>query len=254
MTPPAIAALRASHDRLRTLAEPLDGTALRGRAYPSDWSVAQVLSHLGSGAEIGALVFDAGIAGVDPPGREVYQPIWDSWNAKAPEEQAADALDADRRLVERYEALTADEIATVQFSIWSGPIDAAGLTLARLSEHAVHTWDVAVALDPAATVAPDAVDLLIDSLGRVAAFSGKPTGQRADVHVRTTDPDREFALSIGDAVTLSPWDGSGGTAELTLPAEAFVRLVYGRLDEAHTPAVSAKGVDLSDLREVFRGF
>jgi hypothetical protein len=41
---------------------------------------------------------------------------------------------------------------------------------------------------------------------------------------------------------------------LDLPAEAFVRLVYGRLDPDHTPdAVTATGVDLDLLRRTFPG-
>ena len=41
---------------------------------------------------------------------------------------------------------------------------------------------------------------------------------------------------------------------LHLPAEAFVRLVYGRLDADHTPhRVQADGLDLDDLRKVFPG-
>jgi hypothetical protein len=45
----------------------------------------------------------------------------------------------------------------------------------RLSEHAIHTWDVEVALDPAATIAPVPVELLIDSFDRTIGFAGKPT-------------------------------------------------------------------------------
>ena len=41
---------------------------------------------------------------------------------------------------------------------------------------------------------------------------------------------------------------------LSLPAEAFIRLVYGRLDPDHTPAsVDARGVDLDLLRRTFPG-
>ncbi len=40
---------------------------------------------------------------------------------------------------------------------------------------------------------------------------------------------------------------------MTLPAEAFVRLVYGRLDAAHTPPVDTDGVSLDDLRAAFPG-
>ena len=42
-------------------------------------------------------------------------------------------------------------------------------------------------------------------------------------------------------------------AELRLPAEALIRLVYGRLDPAHTPPVETRGVDLDELRPIFPG-
>ena len=43
-------ALRASADRLAALVEPLTPDELRLSAYPTEWTIAQVLSHLGSGA------------------------------------------------------------------------------------------------------------------------------------------------------------------------------------------------------------
>jgi hypothetical protein len=39
-----------------------------------------------------------------------------------------------------------------------------------------------------------------------------------------------------------------------MPAEAFIRLLYGRLDPAHTPPVESTGVDLDELRQLFPGF
>ena len=45
-----------------------------------------------------------------------------------------------------------------------------------------------------------------------------------------------------------------GLSELRLPAEALIRLVYGRLDEAHTPPAETAGVELDELRQIFRGF
>ena len=69
----------------------------------------------------------------------------------------------------------------------------------------------------------------------------------------TTDPDRQFVLETGEAVTLMPADDAEGLPELRLPAEALVRLVYGRLDPAHTPA-GVSGADLDELRQLFPGF
>ena len=104
---PWIDALRRSHDRLRALAEPLTADHLEQRSYDQDWSIAQVLSHLGSQAEVFGLWLDAGLSGQDPPGREAFPPIWDAWNSRRPRAQAADSLQANEALIERLESLDA---------------------------------------------------------------------------------------------------------------------------------------------------
>lgn len=246
-----IVALRASHNHLRTVVEPLRPEQLRGRGYPSEWSVAQVLSHLGSGAEIMTLTLEAGLAGSEPPPRDAYPPIWDRWNARNADEQAAGALAADAALVSRIEANAG---GTARFSLFGGVTDLGGLAAARLSEHAVHTWDVAVAVDPTQTVRPEAVALLVDRLDGIVGWSAKPSSWTGVVHVQTADPVREFRLTLGEKSALEPWRGGHADATLELAAEAFLRLAYGRLDDGHAPPVAATGIGLDDLRAVFRGF
>jgi uncharacterized protein (TIGR03083 family) len=154
--------------------------------------------------------------------------------------------------------MDADERERLHLKLFGMDIDTAGFARLRLSEHAVHTWDVLVALDPAATLAPDAVALLIDIVDQVAGRSAKPDGQQRTVRVSTTDPERQFILETGEEVTLTPSAGDATPglrlAELRLPAEALIRLVYGRLDEAHTPPAETAGVGLGELRQIFRGF
>ena len=255
---PWIGALRHSHDTLQAKVEPLDPGQLEQRSYASEWSIAQVLSHLGSQAEIFGLFLDAGLSGQDPPGPDAFHPIWDTWNAKSPQAQAADALRADQATLERFESLDADEQARLHLHLFGMELGTAGLARMRVSEHAIHVWDVLVALDPAATVAPDAVVLLIDTLDHLVARSAKPDGKQRKVRVTTTDPERTFILETGDAVTLVAADGEAppelGLSELRLPAEAFVRLLYGRLDPDHTPPAESTGVDLEELRAIFPGF
>jgi uncharacterized protein (TIGR03083 family) len=182
------------------------------------------------------------------------QPIWDAWNARSPEEQAADSLTYNERLAQRFEGLSDDELARMRLNLFGMQLDAAGLPRLRLAEHALHTWDIAVALDPAAQVAADAITLLVDTLGSLTSFVGKTQGKAFRLHVRTSGPEREFALRVGDAVELTNWDGGKADGVLRLPAEGFVRLIYGRLDPAHTPAVELTGpVTLDDVRRVFPG-
>ena len=72
--------------------EQLTPQQLRQRAYPSEWTVADVLSHLGSGATIMRLRLDGDVD------MDAMQAIWGEWNAKDPDAQAVDALEADNQL------------------------------------------------------------------------------------------------------------------------------------------------------------
>lgn len=251
---PAIAALRNSYDSLRAMVEPLDAGQLRARSYDTEWSIAQVLSHIGSQAEIFSLFLDAGMSGADPPGIEEFRPIWEEWNARSPEAQAADALAADKIVTERFESLDAGERERLRLKAFGRDLDLNALAMMRLSEHAVHTWDVAVALDPEATVAPEAVGLLIDTLPQLAARVGNPDGVQRQIQVSTTDPERHFSFGTSETVTLTPAEAGDDGPQLRLPAEALVRLVYGRLDPAHTPPAETEEVDLDQLRRLFPGF
>jgi uncharacterized protein (TIGR03083 family) len=250
---PWVRAVRASHDRLAGIIEGLDGDALRAQSYDTEWSVADVLSHLGSGAEIFSLYIDAGVAGGDPPAPEDFKPVWEAWNARSPEDQAALSVAANEALVARIESLNPEQRAGFHVTMFGRmPVDLAGVLGLRLSEHALHAWDIAVMLDPAAKVAPDAVDLLVDRLPLLAGFIGKQAPAPLAVAVTTTGPERAFTLDTG-GVTLAP----AGTddvpaAALSLPAEALLRLVYGRLDDEQD--LRATGVTLTELKSVFPGF
>jgi hypothetical protein len=143
----------------------------------------------------------------------------------------------------------------MHLNLYGMEMDAVGLPRTRLAEHAVHAWDIEVALDPTAQVAPDAVALLIDTLDFIANRAGKPQGKAIRLHVRTSEPERDLSLRVGDEVELVEGADDTADGELRIPAEAFLRLVYGRLDSNHAPPVeiTAPGVTLDDLRGVFPG-
>ena len=72
--------------------------------------------------------------------------------------------------------------------------------------------------------------------------------------VATTEPARTYRVSFEPDLSVQLADGVAA-ADLTLPAEAFLRLVYGRLDPAHTPSsVTGDTARLADLRKAFPGF
>lgn len=244
-------ALHSSVTRLHELASRIDEAELTSPAYPAEWTIAQVLSHLGAGAVIMQRRLEDKLAGRGTP--DDFAPaVWDTWNAKTPTAQRADGLVADADLLERLEATAPED--RDRFTLSMGPLefDFTEFVAMRLSEHVFHTWDVEVASDPAATLPTRVVAHVVDNLELVARFTAKPTGDNATVAVTTTSPDRVFTIALApDSVAFQP--GSDATmADLELPAEAFSRLVYGRLDIAHTPP-GLNASDLALLRDVFPG-
>jgi uncharacterized protein (TIGR03083 family) len=255
-----IATLRQSHDRLDKLVSSLTPEQIRAQSYDTEWSIAQVLSHLGSGAEISLLMLPGGLGEAEPVGREAFAPVWEVWNAKNPDEQAADGLAADEQHVETLEALTNEQLANIDLDFFGMMrLDAVGVVRMRLSEHAMHTWDVEVVGDPGASLQNQAVELLIDGMPQfVVRRAGKPVAGPFSVRITTTDPTRDYLLTGGESVTITDWPGeasAGDVPHVTMPAEALLRLFYGRLDPEHTPSsVSGDVETLDKLRATFPGF
>ena len=244
-------ALHHSADRLRAFVAGLDDAALSRSAYPTEWTVADVCSHLGSGAVIMERRLQDLLAGVDTPD-DAATAVWDEWNAKGPRAQADALLASDSALLERLDGLSDDERAGLRFAMGPMTFDFDGFVGLRLNEHALHVWDIEVSFAPTATVAAESVACIVDNLQMFAQFTGRPVDDARVVTVATTDPARTFRVTAGpDAVGLES-TGAVDAPDLTLPAEALVRLVYGRLDPDHTPPVTAPGV-LDELRPVFPG-
>jgi uncharacterized protein (TIGR03083 family) len=253
---PALASLvqviDASTQRLADQIEQLTPEQVRQQAYPTEWTVADVLSHLGSGATIMRLRLDGEVVDM--------QAIWDEWNAKDPDAQAADSLVADEALQYRLYALTAEDEDHMRFAMGPAELDLRTFLALRLNEHSLHTWDVAVTFDATATLPEDEAALVVDTLPMIARWAGKPTGVDRDISIRTLAPVRAFALALRpDGVTLSPSDpvdpaDPADEPDLVLPAETLIRLVYGRLDPDHTPRGIVGVGHLDELRRAFPGF
>ncbi|MEV6639082.1 maleylpyruvate isomerase family mycothiol-dependent enzyme [Amycolatopsis sp. NPDC051371] len=249
-----ITALRSEHDTLAALVRTLTDDQLAATSGAAEWTVAQALSHLGSGAEIGrapiARAAGETVAAEDNP------TIWARWDASAPRAQAEGFLEHNARWLETVEALTPEQRSslTVDLGFLPEPVPLVTAVGMRLSEVANHSWDVRVAFDPAAGVDAGSAEVLVDLLsgpvGFMLSFLAKPAELANPVSVAVPGG----ALVIDDAVTVVN-DLESPSATFTGSPEAFVRLLSGRLKAPYDQGVTVEGsITLDDLRRVFPGF
>lgn len=256
-----IKALRSGHEDLAALVRGMTADDLARRSAAVDWDVSQVLSHLGSSAEINLAGLEGALDGTGNPGGEFNQGVWARWDAMAREERAEGFLSANEVLLRRYEGLDerTRESLRIDLGFLPEPVDLATAAGLRLSEFAHHTWDVKAAFDPRATLAPEAVPLMFDQVSALIGFLGKPAelgGGPVVIAVRTTAPERSFGLHVGDTVSFGDTP-QAPDAVLTAPAEWWLRLLAGRHAPEHTAAtvtLTGGAVTLDDLRRVFPGF
>ena len=256
-----IAALRTGHDRLAVLVSNLSDDDLSRPSGASEWDISQVLSHLGSGAEITRATVQAALDGRPNPGRDFNRTVWDRWNAMSRRERADGFRHVNTALTELYESMDANirENLRIDIGFMPAPVDVATAARLRLSELTLHSWDVRVGFDEAASLAPEATGPLLDGTTDLLGWISKPerlNGKRAVIQVTTTEPDSVFVLRLGDQVSVDRDVVQQPDGTLTLPAEAWLRLVAGRLAPRHTPSgVSTTGAaDLDLLRRVFPGY
>jgi uncharacterized protein (TIGR03083 family) len=254
-----IAALRSTHDDLAALVPGLSDDRLAASSGASEWTVAQVLSHLGSGAEIALAGYRAALDGTAAPEQDFNQRVWDRWNALGPRDQADGFLEHDAGLVATLEALTPEqrEHVEVKLGFVPAPLPLASVAGLRLNEAALHSWDVRVALDPAATVDARSAAVLVEhfagDLGFLLGFIGK--ADRVPEPARVRLGRSGVAIVLDDRVSLTT-SAAEPTATFTGDLEAAIRLIAGRLTPAYTPAgVDVTGnVTLDQLRQAFPGY
>jgi len=249
-----IEALRAEHDTLAALVPTLTEDQLTGPSGASEWTVAQALSHLGSGAEITRQPI--AIAAGEQVEAEDNQAIWARWDGSTPAEQAAGFVEHDAAYVATVEALSAEQLDSLQIDLGflPAPVPLVVALGMRLNEVANHSWDVRVGVDAGATVDAGSAKLLIELFGGplsfLLGFSAKP--DQVEQEVRLAVPGG--GISITDAVTVAG-EVADSTATFDGAPEAVVRLLSGRLRTPYDAGVSVSGnVTLDELRTVFPGY
>jgi uncharacterized protein (TIGR03083 family) len=256
LTDRIIAVLEAQRESLEALVEGLTDEQLTSPSGASEWTLADVLSHLGSGAELSIHTLSAAVSGVPAPERD-NQVVWDRWNSLPPREQAAGFLDQNGRLMATLSGLTAQqrESLRVDLPFLPAPVPPSTVAGMRLNEIAQHGWDVRVGLDPAATLDAEAAEILLElyagELGFMLGFIGKAEAAASPAEVAIGD----YALVIDESASLGV-GSQAPTAKFEGPSEAAIRLLGGRLAPESTPdGVRVTGnISLDDLRRVFPGY
>jgi len=185
---PWLRSVRRSHERLAAQVGELPVSAYSDPSYDDEWSIAQVLSHLGSQQRSSPSSSKQGLRNRGPvPVRlrsdlgQMEQQDCSGAGGRQHRGQRGAPRPAGGPRQRAAHSLPAGDVR-------DGPRHH-GLLRMRLSEHAVHSWDVAVTIDPSAEVTADAVELLIDGLPDLAARAGKPTDGIEPIAVSTTTPN-----------------------------------------------------------------
>lgn len=256
----AIASLRHHHDLLARLVPTLDEAALTSPSAASEWRVCDVLSHLGSGAEITLRPLAAAVAG-EPAPPAANQEVWDRWNAMSPADQATGFVTADARVVETLEGLDDDQRAAVSVDLGflPAPVPLETAVGLRLNEVALHSWDVLAGLAGPGTDTPldeEAAEVLLELYAGPLAMMTGWIGRADALEQPAVVALEGHGLTVGDEIALVAEPPVAPTATFAGPAEAAVRLLTGRLGPDTTPeGVDVTGnVTLDDLRRVFAGF
>lgn len=256
-----IAALRAGYDNLADRVSGFSDDDLAGPSGAAEWNISQVLSHLGSGAEIGRATIQAALDGEPNPGGDFNHAVWDKWNAMTGRERADGFRTANQALLALLESLDAGTRDTLRIDMGflPAPVDMATAVRLRLNELTMHSWDIRVVSDEHATLPPDAAAALLHGEPNLIGWIGKAdplNGRQSAVAVTTTEPASVFALRLQAPISVDFDLPEQPDGTLTLPAEAWLRLVAGRLAPQHTPAsvIATGAADLDLLRRVFPGY
>jgi uncharacterized protein (TIGR03083 family) len=251
-----LAALNTSSERLVKTVHDLTDDALAQPSFADGWSIAQVLSHLGSAAEICTMLVRQGIDGdAIAPSADDTRPVWQRWDALSGPAQREAWYEADRRHRELLASLDARQLESVQVPYFAGLLSVPAYVGYRLSEQSVHAWDVEVALDSTVTIPAAEVELLWDRLDLIVTrFRDGDVLQRlAPKQLAVELPGRTLTLDLNTGLNLRDNAPTDPAATVAGPAEALVRLVYGR----HRPedGVTVTGdLTLHDMRRLFPGF
>jgi len=246
--------------RLNGYLEALDAAGWVEQSYCTDWQIFQVVSHIGSGSQIGGLRVKAWVGGGPAVTRETMQQIWGHFDSLDPSQMFASFSPAVRDYL-AVEASTPDQAGLQEVEGFAGKRPLYAYQLSRVWELACHSWDVYVSRDRNAQLDPAAVGLLASMLHfmnlpldkeRAAALATKP------IAFHLTDSGQTYTLDpTAERPRLAQ---AGGTSDAPLaisgPAEEIIRFISGRHfvpgTQSHLEVTRGTPQELGALRRAFR--
>ena len=258
------AALRREYELLDSCLAALRPERWAGPSAAAEWNVQKVVSHLGSGAEITLRTLQQELDGAAPLTAESRQEVWDHFDSLAPAPLFAAFEERNQAHLGYLEALAPEQRAR-RLRFFAGEAPVGEYSQYRLSELALHSWDIRVALDPTARLLPDTTRTLLPLM-----LQTLPRRANADARARLAGTAYAFVLAGAVRCELAvavqaesvaveqAWFG-GPVATLWLPAEAFIRLLAGRLplpvaEQAGELVVEGDGTAARALNELFPGY
>ena len=211
---------------------------LTGPSGASEWTVAEVLSHLGSGAEITLAALRAGAGRGGGAGPRLQPGGLGPVERPEPQEQAAGGSKSDAALVAALEAIPQGQARELTINPGScpEPLPLASFAAIRLSESAPTSGTSA----PAPTRPPPCressavlAEHLTGGLGFLLGFIAKPaaTGEPAVIEIDETP----YRIVLDDRPSSPPMPPPRPPPS-TGPLESALRLIFGRLGPRYTPA------------------
>ena len=251
---------RDEFGRLSGYLADLDSDGWTEQSYCADWAVYQVVSHIGSGARIGALRLKAWVGGGPAVTREVMQSVWGFFDGLEPSAMRA-AYEQAREEYLRAEDETPDEAGLQEVDGFAGRRPLHAYQLARVWELSCHSWDVYVARDRSARLAAAAVALLAPSLDQINLPLDRDRGSTLHakpIVFRLNESGARYALDpTAERPRVQPVSSDGDAPLVVTGAdEGIVRFLSGRhfVPGTRSGLRVAKGSaqDLAAVRRAFR--
>lgn len=238
----------------------LDADGWTEQSYCADWAVYQVVSHIGSGARIGALRLKAWMGGGPAVTREVMQSVWGFFDGLQPSAMRA-AFEHARDDYLRAEDETPEEAGLQDVEGFAGRRPLHAYQLARVWELGCHSWDVYVARDRFAVLHPAAVALLAHGFDQINLPLDRDRGSAlhtTPIVFRLNASGERYALDPSAERPRVQAVSADGEAPLVIEGsdEEIVRLLSGRhfVPGTHSGLRAVKGSvqDLAAVRRAFR--